>query len=162
MEYFHKISALLFSVWSDIIVNMKKFTSVQFLLIILAIVIFLGALFFIVNPSKRFAKMRNDTRRSDAQNILNAIYQYTMDNNSLPSSITESPKMICRTKAVSCEGLIDLSEIVAQKKYISAIPVDPSEKDLNSSGYEIYKSANGRINIIAIKAENNATISLSK
>jgi hypothetical protein len=126
-------------------------------------VIVIGALIFAINPKKRFTKMRNDDRRTNAQNILNAVYQYAADNNNiLPSSITETPKMICKPKAVSCDGLADLSEIVAQKKYISAIPVDPLEKDQNSSGYEIYKSANGRINIVALKAENNATISLSK
>ena len=142
---------------------MKKLTPVQILLIILAIIVLLSALFFVINPAKRLIKMRNDARRSNAQNILNAVYQYAADNNNiLPSSITESPKMICKPKVASCEGLVDLSEIIAKKIYISEIPVDPLEKDPNSSGYEIYKSANGRINIIAPKAENNVTINLSK
>ena len=142
----------------------KKFTPVQILLIVLAVIVFFGVLIFFINPSKQLAKMRNDDRRSNAQNILNAVYQYAADNNGvLPASITESPKMICRLKSASCEGLADLSEIVAQKKYISDIPIDPLEKNPNSSGYEIYKSSsNGRINVTAPKAENNATISLSK
>jgi len=142
---------------------MKKVKPVQILLIILAVIVLIGVLIFVINPSKQLAKMRNDSRRSNAQNILNAAYQYAVDNDgTLPASITESPKMICRLKAASCDGLADLSEIVAQKKYISDIPIDPLEKNPNSSGYEIYKSSNGRINITAPKAENNATISLSK
>lgn len=141
----------------------KKFTPFQILLIILAVVVLIGALIFVINPKKQLAKMRNDDRRSNAQNILNAVYQYAVDNNNvLPSSITETPKMICKPKAASCDGLVDLSEVVAQKKYISDIPVDPLEKNPNSSGYEIYKSASGRINVAASEAENNATISLSK
>lgn len=141
----------------------KKLTKIQLVVIIFLAVIFIGGIIFLINPVKRFVEMRNSDRRSNAQNILNAVYQYAADNNGvLPPSITESPKMICRPKAVSCEGLVDLSEMVAQKKYISDIPVDPLEKNPNSSGYEIYKSANGRINIVAAEAENNATISLSK
>jgi len=165
--------ALLFGAQSDIITGMekierikdfiKKLTPLQLSLVILAVVIFLGALFFIINPSKRLIEMRNSDRRSNAQNILNEVYQYAADNNgALPESITEVPKMICRPKAASCEGLVDLSEVIARKKYLSGIPIDPLEKNFNSSGYEIYKSANGRINVAAAKAENNATISLSK
>ena len=76
---------------------MKKVKPVQILLIILAVFVLIGVLIFVINPSKQLAKMRNDSRRSNAQNILNAAYQYAVDNDgTLPASITESPKMICR------------------------------------------------------------------
>jgi hypothetical protein len=141
----------------------KKLTNAQFIMVIFLIIIIFGGMFIFINPAKRLIEMRNSDRRSNAQNILNAVYQYTADNNdTLPASITEVPKMICAPKASSCDGLVDLSEIVVQKKYISAIPVDPLEKDPSSSGYEIYRSASGRLNVIAAKAENNASISLSK
>jgi hypothetical protein len=141
----------------------KKLSLMQRLLLAIAVVIILVILTFIINPAKKLSEMHNSSRRSNAQNILNAVYQYAADNKgALLSDISEAPKMICKSKAVSCEGMIDLSEIVVQKKYISSIPVDPLEKDPNSSGYEIYKSANGRLNVIAVKAENNAIITLSK
>jgi len=109
-------------------------------------------------------EMRNSQRRSDVVNILNAVYQYSADHGGdLPFQLAGSPAMICRSKAQSCEGLVDISQILAsEKKVLSSVPVDPKEKDPNSSGYQISRLANGRINVTAPLAENNAAISLSK
>lgn len=130
----------------------------------LILLILLGIVIFLLNPSKKLLERRNSQRRNDVVNILNAVYQYGVDNEGkLPESITNIPNMICQGKASSCEGLVDLSEVVdAEKKLLSEIPIDPREKSLSSSGYQISKLSNGRINVIAPLAENNAVISLSK
>ena len=128
------------------------------------VLIFLGVGIFLYNPAKKMLEMRNSQRRSDVVNILNAVYQYRSDKSGeLPHNISSEPTMICRTGASSCDGLVDFSKIVLdEKKLLSEVPVDPREKDQNLSGYQIYISGNGRLNVKAPLAENNAVINLSK
>ena len=143
---------------------MKNLTIVQKIVIALAIVIILAVAVYFINPPKKFLEMRNSQRRSDVVNILNSVYQYSIDHNGqLPSIISSTPTMICKTKAPSCDGLVDISEITSNKKYLlSQVPVDSKEKDVNSSGYQIVKLGSGRISVSAPLAENGAVISLSK
>lgn len=136
----------------------KRFLLALFSLTVIAVTIFLS------NPSKKFLEMRNSQRRSDVVNILNAVYQYRADNKGfLPANITSVPTMICSRKASNCENLVDLTEVlIIEKKILSEIPNDPRETQPNVSGYQISLLANGRINVVAPLAENNAVISLSK
>jgi hypothetical protein len=119
---------------------------------------------YLANPAKKLLEMRNSQRRSDVVNILNAVYQYRIDNkNVLPASISSTPTSICRSGGSSCTGMVDLSDVfVREKKMLSKMPIDPREKNQDLSGYQISLSSNGRINVTAPLAENNAVISLSK
>jgi len=131
--------------------------------IIAAAVILLFAIIIFINPSKKLAEMRNSSRRTDVIAIVNAAYQYNKDNNGkLLELITETPETICNSSGVACNGSVDLSEMVAAKKYINAIPTDPKEKTPNSSGYRISKTASGRISVTAPNAERGAIINSSK
>jgi hypothetical protein len=83
----------------------------------------------------------------------------------MPSDITTTPTEICATGAANCTGLVDLSAITANKKYIHKIPTDPQCSKLcttNGTGYKIVKSANGRITVSAPAAEQNKTISVTR
>jgi len=131
--------------------------------IIAAAVILFFAVIIFINPSKKMAEIRNSSRRTDVVAIINATYQYNKDNNGkLLEIITETPKIICNSSGAACDGFVDLSEVVAGKKYIKKIPTDPKEKTPNSSGYQIFKTANGRISVIAPNAERGAIINSSK
>lgn len=131
--------------------------------VIFVAIIALGAAVYFIDPQKKLLERRNSQRRSDVVNILNAVYKYSVDNETLPDSITTTPTMICKSGAQSCDGLVDISEIIKkEEKLLSEVPVDPKSNDPNNSGYQIFKSPNGRINVSAPLAENNAVISLSK
>lgn len=145
----------------DIIKNSKPWQKIS---AGLAVVIILVMVVIVINPAKKLLEMRNSQRRTDVVNILNSVYQYSLDHGgALPASITSEPTMICKSKASSCEGLVDISGITGDKKYLlSAVPTDPKEKNTNSSGYQISRLANGRISVAAPLAENKAVISLSK
>lgn len=147
-------------------VTIEKFTALALgkrIAIVLSAIIFLFVIIIFINPSKKMAEMRNNIRRTDVMLIVNAAFQYNKDNNGkLLEIITEEPKTICNSSGAACEDLVDLSEMVATKKYIKKIPTDPKEKTPGSSGYQIFKTASGRISVLVPNAERGAIINSSK
>jgi len=140
----------------------KGFTLIEVLLVIAILAILSGLVIVAINPFKQLADTRNAERRLDASTILNAVYQYTIDNSgTLPATITTTPTAICAT-AGTCTGLIDLTVLTTNEKYITSLPKDPSSGTVNSTGYNISKSTNGRITITAPSAENSVTISVTR
>jgi type IV pilus assembly protein PilA len=140
----------------------KGFTLIEILLVIAILAILAGVVIVAINPFKQLADARNTQRRADATTILNAVYQYTVDNSgTLPSTITTTPTAVCAT-AGTCTGIIDLTVLTTNEKYITSLPKDPSSGTANSTGYNISKSANGRVTVAAPSAENSVTISVTR
>lgn len=147
----------------------KGFTLLEILLVVAAIAILAGIVILAINPTKQLGDTRNAQRRSDVNTILNAVYQYAIDNNgSLPTAIpssttcaTPATNQICKTSG-TCTSLVDLSVLTASEKYLTAIPTDPTGSSTNGTGYFIAKSTNGRVTVCAPSAENSATISVTR
>ena len=137
------------------------FTLIEILLVVAAIAILAGIVIFAINPNKQLGDTRNAQRRADVNTILNAVYQYTIDNNgTLPTSITTTATEVCAL--ATCTGLIDLAVLTASEKYIVSIPLEPQKTNTNGAGYMIKKSANGRITVDAQFEEQGATISVTR
>ena len=145
--------------------NQKGFTLIEILLTMSIIAILFAVVVFVINPQLRFEEARNSERNIEISTILNAVHQYRLDNNgTLPASITQTPTEICKTGAVSCVGLIDLSVLTTNEEYLIEIPIDPNGV-CNSNGvcYAISKTGNsGRITVTAPDAETSSTISISR
>ncbi len=140
----------------------KGFTLLEILLVVAAIAILAGIVILAINPSKQLGDTKDAARRADVNTILNAVYQYSIDNNgSLPSGIVASSTVICKTDATATTSCADLSELTADGTYITAIPTDPDVDDTNNSGYEIALESNGRITVSAPNAYNG-TISATR
>ncbi|MBN2854464.1 type II secretion system protein [Patescibacteria group bacterium] len=139
----------------------KGFTLLEILLVVAAIAILAGIVILAINPAKQLGDTKNAARSADVNTILNAVYQYTIDNNgSIPATITASSTEICSTS--TCTGLIDLSVLTENETYLTAFPIDPDGAvDENGTGYAISKSNNGRITVSSLKAQD-ATISVTK
>ena len=140
----------------------KGFTLLEILLVVAAIAILAGIVIIAINPGKQLGETNNAQRRSDVNAILNATYQYSLDNRgALPASVTPTDTEVCKTGG-TCTGLIDLGVLTASGKYIVAVPTDPTGSSANGTGYRISKDANGRVTVAAPSAEQSATISVTR
>ncbi|MEQ1849513.1 MAG: prepilin-type N-terminal cleavage/methylation domain-containing protein [Candidatus Peribacteraceae bacterium] len=137
------------------------FTLIELLLVIGIIAILAAIVIVAINPTKQLGDARNAQRRSDVNTVLNAVYQYSIDNNgNLPSTITTTATEICQsTPVANCAGLIDLDVLTGA--YLVALPVDPQEAGADSTNYTIV-STNGRITVAAPGAEQAAVITVTR
>jgi prepilin-type N-terminal cleavage/methylation domain-containing protein len=147
----------------------KGFTLLEILLVVAAIAILAGIVILAINPSKQLGDTRNAQRRSDVTTVLNAVYQYTIDNTgTLPTIPTGSCALvaaneICKATATgTCSAGVALTTLTASEKYLVSLPIDPTTSSTDGTGYYISKSANNRITVCAPSAEQSATISVTR
>ncbi len=143
--------------------NTAGFTLLEILLVIAAIAILAGIVILAINPSKQLKDARNVQRRADVNTILNAVYQYSVDNDgAIPAGVTTSSTEICSTGAANCTSVVNLSVLTTNETYLTAIPHDPNGScAANGVCYEILKTANNRITVSAPDAED-ATITVTR
>lgn len=146
------------------------FTLLEILLVVAAIAILAGIVIIAINPTKQLGDARNAQRSIDVNTILNAVYQYALDNNgTLPATIIQSTcdntatKLVCKgAQTGTCSTGTVLSVLTASEKYLTALPTDPQGATTDGTGYYIAKSANGRVTVCAPSAEQGKTISVTR
>ncbi len=145
----------------------KGFTLLEILLVVAAIGILAAIVIVAINPNKQLGDTRNTERQADVTTILNAVYQYAIDNNGvLPSGITTTTTEICiaNTATTTCTtgSLAPLNELVWGEKYLTSIPIEPQKTNVNGVGYMIRKTANGRVTVDAQFEEQGKTITVTR
>lgn len=141
------------------------FTLIELLLVIGIIAILASIVIVAINPTKQLGDARDAQRRSDVNTILNAVYQYAIDNNgTLPSGIptgSANAVEICVTGVgtTGCPG-DDVDLDVLTGSYLVSIPVDPQAS--SGTDYTIYQDSNGRVIVTALTNEGTATISVTR
>jgi len=145
------------------IVSKKGFTLLEILLVVGIISILAGIVILAINPTKQLGDTRNAQRRSDVLTILNAIYQYTLDEGHTLDDLGIGSTDTCDADATDAYGL-DTYLVGEGATYVTAIPIDPVDGVANtSSGYFAdVNSTTGRITVCAPSAENSVTISVTR
>jgi len=146
----------------------------EILLVVAAIAILAGIVIVAINPNRQLGQARNAQRNSDVNTILNAVYQYAIDNNgSLPSGIdgnTGSSQVLGSAGSgcdATCSAIsavpvcLNLSSDLVPT-YIVGIPQDPSTGTVANTDYYINQDANSRITVGACDSEQSATISVTR
>ena len=142
------------------------FTLIEILLVIAILAILAAVVIIAINPGKQFGEAQNAQRWSDVRAILDAVHQYSIDNNgALPEQIPEG--ISCLTGGVdvckpdmSCDGA-NIDELIADQKYLTTLPVDPTWDEEQTTGYLIMKSDSGRVSVCAPDAYGDEEISVT-
>jgi prepilin-type N-terminal cleavage/methylation domain-containing protein len=146
------------------------FTLVELILVVLILGILAAFTITSLRPAKQLANQRDAQRKADLISILNAIKQYSIDNNgSLPSAIQldsncatpATSAQICRTgnAILLCLGnnTIPMYDLTTNSKYLVSMPIDPISTSTYGTGYNVVKDANNRVTVCAPLTESTTT-----
>lgn len=150
------------------------FTLLEILLVVAAIGILAGIVILALNPSKQLGDTRNAQRQSDVTTILNAVYQYSIDNNgNFPAALDNlddgAPQML--GTGAACNSICTATTTIAAcadftstlvPTYVVGIPTDPTSGTGAATDYYINKDVNGRITVGACDPESNQVISVTR
>ena len=131
------------------------FTLIELLLVIGIIAILASIVIVAINPTKQLGDARDAQRRSDVNTILNAVYQYAIDNNgSLPDDLTTTTQTVCKSDTsllTECNAMANSTRLDGLTgSYLVAMPADPlSPSGSASTMYTIIKDSRGRVTVTA-------------
>ena len=149
------------------------FTLLEILLVVAAIAILAGIVIIAINPAKQLGDTRNAQRSSDANALLNAIWQYSIDNNgNLPAGIdaVDTTYQVIGTATTSCDTTCGAASTTAScvdltadlvPNYVAAIPLDPQSASTTNTDYYVNKIGN-RVTVGVCDPEQGSVIEVTR
>ncbi|HRY30910.1 MAG TPA: prepilin-type N-terminal cleavage/methylation domain-containing protein [Candidatus Paceibacterota bacterium] len=161
----------------------RGFTLLEMLLVIAIIAILAAIVIVAINPAKQLGDANNAQRQSDVLAILNAVHQYSIDNEGDISGLgivsiaaaadecetsADATSYICLYDADCVDGT-DLDDLIGdddEASYLTDIPMDPlatSSDEFDTFGFDdedhngyiiLQDDDNGRITVCAPLTEN--------
>jgi prepilin-type N-terminal cleavage/methylation domain-containing protein len=164
------------------------FTLIELLLVIGIIAILAAIVIVAINPTKQLGDARDSQRRSDVNTLLNATYQFAIDNggqfpgtlsgtvvnsaNYLICSVSSCADMATTNYSTGAGTLSDTSHTTNMSTatlhqlvgdYLTAIPSDPRyAEQTNYTNYAVSKDAVGRLTFTALNPEQETSISVTR
>ena len=136
----------------------EGFTLIEILVVVALIAVLAAVTIIAINPAKNFAAARNTERVAEANEILNAVTQYTSEQGNAVGDLGTIPLCTATPAAIgSGSGNVNLATVLVDE-FIVAIPTDPSTGTDADTGYTICQTPGGRVQIAAPDAENGATV----
>lgn len=139
------------------------FTLIELLLVIGIVAVLSSIVIAALSPTRQLGSARDAKRQSDVNTVLNAVYQYSIDNQGrLPAEIPVGDVLeICRTGAVSCANGVSLD--VLSGSYLTAIPADPHAPETGTgTRYFILRYQDGRLMVQAPLTEGGGEINVTR
>lgn len=143
-------------------IKRQGFTLIELLLVIGLIAILSSMVIAALSPTRQLGSSRDAKRRSDVNTILNAVYQYAIDNQgTLPATIPMGTnREICKLATIDCD---EVNLDVLSGTYLVSIPVDPRATATSTgTDYLIRRDANGRLTVSAPEVEGDTAISITR
>lgn len=134
--------------------SMRGFTLIELLITIVILAILAGITIIALNPGQNINDANDVKRQADVTTILNAVWQYAIDNNgSFPTGITTTSQAVSNAAANICSDLVPA--------YIAQLPADPTTGSYTdcttyATGYSISQDASGnRITVTATLSDSS-------
>ena len=127
--------------------NIKGFTLIELMIVIVIMTILSAGLLVFINPSQKMSESRDRKRKNDVYVIYGALAQYSFLNDGLfPEVVTGS-----EIDVIEIEGFL-------VPDFLNEIPLDPSCSEEISSGYYVKTNVENEIEVTAPCAENEEII----
>ncbi|MCA9308337.1 MAG: type II secretion system protein [Patescibacteria group bacterium] len=145
----------------------QGFTLIELLVVIGILTVLLAIVLIAINPGRQFSQANNTKRRSDVNAILNAVHQYSADNQGDLSTINGGSGTLPATATDVADSGADICDALVPT-YIAELPTDPTDGTEFSScttysaDYQISIGAGNRITVSAPAAELGETISVTR
>jgi len=136
-----------------------------------------GIVILAINPNKQLGNANDTERQAEINTILNAVYQYAIDNNGVLPEDTDGESIATTAKMLgesggSCSGIcdavttdadcIDLSGPLVPD-YLVDMPIAPDEDaDEDTTGYYIELIAGNRIEVGACETNEAGEIMIQR
>ena len=146
------------------------FTLIELLLVIGIIAILASIVIVAINPTRQLGQARDAQRRADVNTIINAIYQYSIDNNGrLPGYLTGATAgvsyQICNSNpsnpgtagcGLPATQMVSLRTLTGT--YMVSVPRDPSfAATASGSHYMVTRDLSNRITVSATAETDGAS-----
>lgn len=145
------------------------FTLIELLIVIAVIGVLAAIVIIAVNPGRQVDQANNAARESHVTEILNAISQYTVDNDgNLPTGIDTTSRVVgtCAagatcTAVAPAAACLNLTAALTPT-YVPSIPTDPETGSAADTDYYVVRDANNRVTIGACEPALGRTISATR